>query len=134
MSICIYGSNSKVIQTLAANIHEFGIALILGNDTEYGGCGGTYAFLSRHEQAPDVAYHELGHSFGNLRMNIGSLAQVNRRTKLKIPVPKPFDGKTGSIQEMLVSTNLPRIHPGTARIRTVRCEPRLLQCLQRNTD
>lgn len=63
---CIYGSNSKVTQTLAANIPEFDIALILGNDTEYGGCGGTYAFLSRHEQAPDVAYHELGHSFGKL--------------------------------------------------------------------
>lgn len=63
---CIYGSVSKVTQTLAANMPDFDIALILGNDTEYGGCGGTYAFLSRHEQAPDVAYHELGHSFGKL--------------------------------------------------------------------
>ncbi|SDG61776.1 M64 family metallopeptidase [Epilithonimonas hungarica] len=63
---CIYGSVNKVTQTLAANIPEFDMALILGNDTEYGGCGGTYAFLSRNEQAPDVAYHELGHSFGKL--------------------------------------------------------------------
>lgn len=63
---CIYGSVNKVTQTLATNIPEFDIALILGNDTEYGGCGGTYAFLSRNEQAPDVAYHELGHSFGKL--------------------------------------------------------------------
>ncbi|UQB68276.1 M64 family metallopeptidase [Epilithonimonas zeae] len=63
---CIYGSVNKVTQTLAANIPEFDIALVLGNDTEYGGCGGTYAFLSRNDQAPDVAYHELGHSFGKL--------------------------------------------------------------------
>lgn len=63
---CIYGNTTKVTQTLAANIPEFDMALILGNDTEYGGCGGTYAFLSRNEQAPDVAYHELGHSFGKL--------------------------------------------------------------------
>ena len=63
---CIYGNTTKVTQTLAANIPEFDIALILGNDTEYGGCGGTYAFLSRNDQAPDVAYHELGHSFGKL--------------------------------------------------------------------
>ena len=63
---CIYGSVNKVTQALAANMPEFDIALVLGNDTEYGGCGGTYAFLSRNDQAPDVAYHELGHSFGKL--------------------------------------------------------------------
>ncbi|SHK09357.1 M64 family metallopeptidase [Epilithonimonas mollis] len=63
---CVYGSVNKVTQTLATNLPEFDIALVLGNDTEYGGCGGTYAFLSRNEQAPDVAYHELGHSFGKL--------------------------------------------------------------------
>ena len=63
---CIYGSVNKVTETLAEHIPEFDIALVLGNDTEYGGCGGTYAFLSRSEQAPDVAYHELGHSFGKL--------------------------------------------------------------------
>lgn len=63
---CIYGSVNKVTQTLAANMPEFDIALVLGNHTEYGGCGGTYAFLSRNDQAPDVAYHELGHSFGKL--------------------------------------------------------------------
>jgi hypothetical protein len=63
---CIYGSVNKVTQTLATNMPEFDIALVLGNDTEYGGCGGTYAFLSRNDQAPDVAYHELGHSFGKL--------------------------------------------------------------------
>lgn len=63
---CLYGSVNKVTQTLATNMPEFDIALIIGNDTEYGGCGGAYAFLSRNEQAPDVAYHELGHSFGKL--------------------------------------------------------------------
>ncbi len=63
---CVYGNVNKTSQTLATNFPDYDMALIVGNDTEYGGCGGAFAFLSRHNQAPDVAVHELGHSFGKL--------------------------------------------------------------------
>ncbi|MPT32469.1 MAG: T9SS type A sorting domain-containing protein [Chryseobacterium sp.] len=98
---CIYGSVNKVTQTLAANIPEFDMALILGNDTEYGGCGGTYAFLSRNEQAPDVAYHELGHSFGKLADEYWFSGSAESPNKTKISDPETVRWKnwlnTGSV-------------------------------------
>lgn len=79
---CVYSNTSnKVGQVLANNFPDYDMTLIVGNDTEYGGCGGTYAFLSRHAQAPDVAVHELGHSFGKLADEYyfsGSLESPNK--------------------------------------------------------
>lgn len=63
---CYYGNATKVTQTLAANLPDFDIAYILGNTTEYGGCGGTYAFASLNASANEIVVHELGHSFGKL--------------------------------------------------------------------
>lgn len=64
---CVFSSTTnKVTQVLAANLPDFDIAYIIGNSPEYGGCGGTYAFLSAHTLADDIALHELGHSFGKL--------------------------------------------------------------------
>lgn len=64
---CVYSnSTNKVTQVLASNIPDFDIAFVLGNSPEYGGCGGTYAFLSNHPNATEIVVHELGHSFGNL--------------------------------------------------------------------
>lgn len=64
---CLYSNNTnKVTNVLASNVPDFDIAFILGNSTEYGGCGGTYAFLSKHSQANEIVVHELGHSFGKL--------------------------------------------------------------------
>lgn len=63
---CIYGNNSKVSQVLVANVPDYDIALIIANSSEYGGCGGQFAFFSAHTLAPDIALHELGHSFGLL--------------------------------------------------------------------
>ncbi|QOW11514.1 T9SS type A sorting domain-containing protein [Kaistella flava (ex Peng et al. 2021)] len=64
---CLYSnSTNKVTNVLASNVPDFDIAFILGNSTEYGGCGGTYAFLSKHSQANEIVVHELGHSFGKL--------------------------------------------------------------------
>ena len=51
---------------MASNVPDFDIAFVLGNSPEYGGCGGTYAFLSNHPSAPEILVHELGHSFGKL--------------------------------------------------------------------
>jgi hypothetical protein len=63
---CYYGNTTKVTQTLAANLPDFDVAYILGNTTEYGGCGGTYAFASLNASANEIVVHELGHSFGKL--------------------------------------------------------------------
>lgn len=64
---CVYSNTTnKVTNVLASNIPDFDIAFILGNSPEYGGCGGTYAFLSNHPSATEIVVHELGHSFGKL--------------------------------------------------------------------
>lgn len=64
---CLYSNTTnKVTNVLASNVPDYDIAFILGNSTEYGGCGGTYAFLSKHTSANEIVVHELGHSFGNL--------------------------------------------------------------------
>lgn len=63
---CYYGNTTKVTQVLAANLPDFDVAYILGNTTQYGGCGGTYAFASLNTSANEVVVHELGHSFGKL--------------------------------------------------------------------
>ncbi len=64
---CVYSNTqNKVTSVLASNVPDFDIAFVLGNSSEYGGCGGTYAFLSKHEQANEIVVHELGHSFGQL--------------------------------------------------------------------
>lgn len=64
---CVYSNTTnKVTSVLASNVPDFDIAFIVGNSPEYGGCGGTYAFLSKHTSANEVVVHELGHSFGKL--------------------------------------------------------------------
>lgn len=64
---CVYSNNTnKVTSVLASNVPDFDVAFVLGNSPEYGGCGGTYAFLSNHPNATEIVVHELGHSFGQL--------------------------------------------------------------------
>lgn len=64
---CIYSNTTnKVAQVLAANVPDYDITYVLGNSTEYGGCGGTYAFASLNGAANEIVVHELGHSFGKL--------------------------------------------------------------------
>lgn len=64
---CLYSnSTNAVTNVLASNVPDFDVAFILGNSTEYGGCGGTYAFLSKNVQANEIVVHELGHSFGKM--------------------------------------------------------------------
>lgn len=64
---CVYSNNTNLVtNVLASNVPDFDIAFVLGNSPEYGGCGGTYAFLSNHPNATEIVVHELGHSFGKL--------------------------------------------------------------------
>ncbi len=64
---CIYTNDvNKVGQVLASNFPDNDIALVIGNTTYHGGCGGKYPFITRHPDSHDVALHELGHTFGHL--------------------------------------------------------------------
>ena len=42
------------------------IVLVIVNDQEYGGSGGSYAVASVHQDGAEIMLHELGHSFGLL--------------------------------------------------------------------
>lgn len=57
---------SKVYALLAEHVPEYDIILMVLNDTQYGGSGGSIAITSIHSAAPEIAMHEMGHSFGSL--------------------------------------------------------------------
>jgi hypothetical protein len=45
---------------------SYDIVIVIVNDGEYGGSGGSIAVISTHSASADVAVHELGHSFAYL--------------------------------------------------------------------
>lgn len=56
----------KVYSLLASYMPSYDIVLILVNDQQYGGSGGTFAISSLHNLSPDIVIHELGHSHARL--------------------------------------------------------------------
>jgi len=60
-------NNSAITNVLATNFPLYDQVLILVNSPYYGGSGGAYATTSLEASAGEIAIHELGHSFGNLR-------------------------------------------------------------------
>jgi len=50
----------------AAAVPDWDEILVIVNDTTYGGSGGSYAVVSMHGVAPQIAQHEYGHSFVGL--------------------------------------------------------------------
>ncbi|MGH8016407.1 MAG: M64 family metallopeptidase, partial [Candidatus Zixiibacteriota bacterium] len=56
----------RVTTLLTTYVPDYDIVVLIVNDPEYGGSGGSYAITSTHFAAPEVVVHELGHSFGNL--------------------------------------------------------------------
>jgi IgA Peptidase M64 len=56
--------NTVVSGVLAANRRD--IVMVLVNDPEYGGSGGTVAVASANQEVVEVVLHEQGHSFGLL--------------------------------------------------------------------
>jgi len=62
--LCVDGS---VTLTIAAeHFPEFTLALVIVNDTKYGGSGGQFAVTSVHPDAKWVLVHETGHALGEL--------------------------------------------------------------------
>jgi len=56
----------KVMDLLAAHLPDYDMVILLFNDPEYGGSGGSISISSVHSSAPEIVAHEVGHSFGNL--------------------------------------------------------------------
>ena len=57
---------SRANVLLAQFMPEYDIACIVVNDTQYGGSGGSILISSINSQSPEIATHEMGHTFANL--------------------------------------------------------------------
>lgn len=58
--------HSRVNSLLAAYMPQYDIVALIVNDTEYGGSGGFPLLTSVNSASPEIAIHELGHSFADL--------------------------------------------------------------------
>lgn len=58
--------NSRVYALLNQFLPEYDIVLVVVNDAKYGGSGGAIAVTSTNAAAPEIAIHEIGHSFAGL--------------------------------------------------------------------
>lgn len=64
--LLVPGSSFQVLSVAGAAVPEYDQVLMLVNDTEYGGSGGTIATSSINSTAQEIMYHEIGHSFAYL--------------------------------------------------------------------
>lgn len=109
--------SKKIMDLLNQFVPEWDIAMLLVNDTEYGGSGGGVLLASKHSSSAEIARHELGHSYARLgdeyttpypgypaveepnttretnRANIKWLAWMNSST----PTPTPATSQYGSV-------------------------------------
>ena len=58
---------AKARDVLIRNFPEYDQVMMVVNHTKYGGSGGWMATTSIHNSASEIAAHEIGHSFSNLR-------------------------------------------------------------------
>lgn len=56
----------KVDALLQSFMPEYDLVALIVNDIEYGGSGGAVLITSRNADSPDIAAHELGHTFAGL--------------------------------------------------------------------
>ncbi|MFA5834514.1 MAG: M64 family metallopeptidase [Bacteroidota bacterium] len=65
--VSIDGEGANKVQTLLQSLMpDYDIVIIIVNDLEYGGSGGTFAITSINSSALETVVHELGHSFAGL--------------------------------------------------------------------
>ena len=72
-SFCNYGIQrllmvdaSLTVQTVNAAVPQWNVIWVIVNSRLYGGSGGAIAVFSKHHQAHEIAFHELGHTAFNL--------------------------------------------------------------------
>ncbi len=73
-------NNTAVSNVLANNFPEYDQVFMLVNALTYGGSGGWVATASLHEDSPDIALHEMGHSFADLSDEYWAGAQYAMET------------------------------------------------------
>ena len=71
---------SKAQDILFDQFPQFDQAVLIVNDSKYGGSGGWLATTSTHLNAPEIAVHELGHSFAGLSDEYWAGAQFASET------------------------------------------------------
>ncbi len=64
--ICVSTTKVNQIITQSLPAGHFDVKLIIVNDAEYGGSGGSVAVASTNQSAVELILHEVGHSFGLL--------------------------------------------------------------------
>jgi len=57
---------SRALALLAQYLPEYDIVAVVVNDTQYGGSGGSILVSSINVQSPEIATHEMGHTFAGL--------------------------------------------------------------------
>jgi hypothetical protein len=62
----LVADTSRVLNVVNGLVPEHDIIIVIVNDTKYGGSGGSIAVTSINASAPEIAVHEIGHSFGRL--------------------------------------------------------------------
>jgi len=65
--LLVVTKSNKVTSVLANNFPEYDQVFMVVNSTKYGGSGGWIATSSVHQSAGEIAIHEMGHSFADLR-------------------------------------------------------------------
>lgn len=107
----------KVTTLLNRFVPEWDIVMILVNDPEYGGSGGSYLVVSKHDSSAEIARHEMGHAFAGLgdeystaypgypAVEEPNTTRETDRTKIKwrnwfkssTPTPTPQSGEYASV-------------------------------------
>ena len=64
--ICVNTTRANQIVNQSLPAGHFDVILVIVNDTEYGGSGGSVAVASIDQSAVELILHEVGHSFGLL--------------------------------------------------------------------
>lgn len=59
-------NSGSIYSVLANNYPGYDQIIVLVNSPHYGGSGGVFATTSLHSSAPEIAIHEIGHSFAGL--------------------------------------------------------------------
>lgn len=65
--LLVVTKSNKVTSVLADNFPAYDQVFMVVNSTKYGGSGGWIATSSVHQSAGEIAIHEMGHSFADLR-------------------------------------------------------------------